>query len=320
MCDKGHEWEETPRHRIQNATNCPYCSNHRILEGYNDLATTTPELLKEWDSVKNVIQPTEVGSGSAQKVWWKCDKGHEWEARVVDRTYYKTDCPYCVRARDSSKPEKELLQYLKKTQLNIIPNDRSVLNGRGLDLYVPEKHIAIEYNGLYWHSEATGKEKEYHYQKWVECRNKGIQLITVWEDDWLRNPELVKTMLAYKLGLQQGNRVYGRNTRIVPITAPEALLFLNQHHIQGSIAGSIRVGLEEKTTGTLVVVMVFKHETPTTLNLLRYATSASVIGGFSKLLQYVAREYTPASIVTFSDHMVSNSGLYEKNGFVAVKN
>ena len=80
-CPKGHSYAALILNRV-NGRNCPYCSNHKVLSGYNDLATTNPELIKEWDFDKNTVKPTEVMRGSSKKVWWKCSFGHSFFASI----------------------------------------------------------------------------------------------------------------------------------------------------------------------------------------------------------------------------------------------
>ncbi len=98
ICEKGHTWEQSPvgRHRKEG---CPYCSNHRVLVGYNDLATTAPELLKEWNYDRNTVKPTEITKSSNKKIWWKCSEGHEWEVKACSRVSFKSGCPYCSGRR-----------------------------------------------------------------------------------------------------------------------------------------------------------------------------------------------------------------------------
>ena len=97
-CSKGHEWEASIRNKVR-TKGCPYCTNQKILLGYNDIATTNPELLKEWNYEKNEkTSPQLVGNGSNKKVWWKCDKGHEWETTVRNRVIGQK-CPYCTNKR-----------------------------------------------------------------------------------------------------------------------------------------------------------------------------------------------------------------------------
>ena len=93
-CKRGHEWEATISSRAF-GNNCPYCSNKKVLVGYNDLATTHPELSKQWHPTKNEnLTPIDVTSGSGKKVWWICDEGHEWQAIINSRARGK-GCPYC---------------------------------------------------------------------------------------------------------------------------------------------------------------------------------------------------------------------------------
>ena len=94
ICDKGHEWEATINSRNQDS-NCPICSGHKILVGYNDLATVNPKLAKQWHPTKNgLLLPTDVTAGTNKKVWWIGECGHEWDASINHRID-GTDCPVC---------------------------------------------------------------------------------------------------------------------------------------------------------------------------------------------------------------------------------
>ncbi len=93
-CDKGHEWKSDIHSRTSQNKGCPYCSGRIVISGKNDLTITHKSLLKEWDFDKNIINPTQVSFGSSKKVWWKCEKGHEWEAAISSRTN-RRGCPYC---------------------------------------------------------------------------------------------------------------------------------------------------------------------------------------------------------------------------------
>ena len=91
----GHEWEATISSRSHSNDGCPFCSNHRVLEGFNDLATTHPELAKQWHPTKNgTLIPKDILKGYNKKVWWQCEYGHEWEATVSNRSR-GNGCPYC---------------------------------------------------------------------------------------------------------------------------------------------------------------------------------------------------------------------------------
>ncbi len=94
-CKKGHNWEAVIGSRTNRNRGCPYCSNQKLLVGFNDLATTNPQLASEWNYSKNEgLLPTQVSSGSEKKVWWLGQCGHEWEATIQSRNR-GNGCPYC---------------------------------------------------------------------------------------------------------------------------------------------------------------------------------------------------------------------------------
>lgn len=96
ICAKGHEWQEAPVARTQNGYSCPYCSNKRVLTGYNDLATTNVEIASEWHPTKNgKLTPHDVTDGSGKTVWWLGKCGHEWKASINGRCRRGDGCPYC---------------------------------------------------------------------------------------------------------------------------------------------------------------------------------------------------------------------------------
>lgn len=94
-CIHGHEWMSTIDHRVARGDGCPYCSGRKVLAGYNDLATLNPDLVVEWNYIRNKkLSPSDVTSGSEKKIWWKCSEGHEWQSAVYVRTQ-GSGCPYC---------------------------------------------------------------------------------------------------------------------------------------------------------------------------------------------------------------------------------
>ena len=94
-CEKGHAYVATLSHRTSRNSGCPFCSGHKVLKGFNDIVTTHPDLIKEWDYEKNVISPYDYSKGSIVSVWWKCEKGHSFKQTINSRTNAKTGCPYC---------------------------------------------------------------------------------------------------------------------------------------------------------------------------------------------------------------------------------
>ena len=94
LCEKGHEWI-APINSRNSGSGCPVCSGYKVVAGINDLATTRPDLARQWHPTKNgCLKPTDVLRGATRKVWWQCEQGHEWEARLVNRDN-GTGCPVC---------------------------------------------------------------------------------------------------------------------------------------------------------------------------------------------------------------------------------
>ena len=171
------EWDDTVWHRIH-GRNCPFLSGKRIFKGFNDLASNCPNLLKEWNYDKNIVSPDEIYRNSHQKIWWKCDKGHEWYVSVKDRTQYHTGCPVCSGENQTSFPEQAILYYVGQYFSDTMTRD-SHLNVE-LDIFVPSKSIAIEYDGYFWHK--SSKRKLNDIRKNTICKANGITLIRVREN------------------------------------------------------------------------------------------------------------------------------------------
>jgi hypothetical protein len=318
QCDKAHEWERSLADKRKKKNDCPFCKNKRILVGYNDLATTHPELSVQWHPTKNSpLRPVDVTYGYGKKVWWVCSKGHEWLVAPHNRVSYKTECPDCAVHIFVSRPEKEIAQTLLDNGLTIIQSDRRTVKNHELDIYVPAKNIAIEYNGLYWHSERAGRGNTYHSDKWLAAKNAGIQLIQIWEDEWKRDPGLVKTMLLHKLGINSQEKVVARKTTVNQLAEIDAKSFLDTNDIQGFYSGSVYLGLKEGDT--IIAALILSEESNNTLDIVRYATSKHVVDGFSKMLKHAEVTFKPERFVAITDHCVSDGSLYVVNGFTADK-
>lgn len=97
-CEKGHEWI-MPVHDASKGYRCPYCSNHRV-SSLNALAIRRPELAYEWNYEKNgALTPSTISFSSGKSVWWRCERGHEWQERVGNRSQFGYGCPYCSGKR-----------------------------------------------------------------------------------------------------------------------------------------------------------------------------------------------------------------------------
>ena len=191
VCNKGHEWQAKIDNRNRGA-GCPYCSGRYAIPGKNDLETANPTIANEWNYEKNFgITPTDVKSSSGKKVWWKCNKGHEWQATIAHRNN-GTGCPVCNAESKTSFPEYALIFYLKQCGLEPIHSYK----GRGyeLDVYIPSLNIAIEYDGGLWHRDRIIQDLE----KNQKCERDGIKLFRLRENLMPLNDSSIDFVLQAK--------------------------------------------------------------------------------------------------------------------------
>lgn len=226
---------------------------------------------------------------------------------------------------NKSKEETELLTFIHSIYQGEIQNNvRGMIKNREIDIYLPELKIAIEYNGLYWHSEKNGKMKEYHLDKLQKCQLKNIRLIQIFSDEWINKQDIVKSKIKNILNLEK-NKIYARKCIIKKITPSDKNLFLEQHHIQGKCNSGISLGLYHKDE--LVAVMTFqkprtaigrtKNNIEKSYELVRFASKYNIIGGASKLLSFFIKNYHPNHIYSYSDNRWTdpNNNMYLKIGF-----
>lgn len=229
-------------------------------------------------------------------------------------------CTHCNPLKQNIK-QNNLNDFIEK-YYSTERNNREVLNGKELDIYLPHLKLGFEFNGLYWHSEIF-KEKDYHLNKTNECLEKGIQLIHIWEDDWDYKQDIVKSIILNKLG-KNTNKIYGRKCQIKEISDNKIVKrFLEENHIQGFVGSKIKLGLYYNNE--LVSLMTFgnlrrnlgQRSKEGSYELLRFCNvlNTSVIGGASKLFKYFIKNYDVKEIISYSDNSRSNGNLYKVLGF-----
>ncbi len=175
QCSKGHEWLTSVDHRMTSNSGCPYCYGNKLLAGYNDLETVSPELAKEWHPTKNGdLTPRDVTSSCNAKVWWLGKCGHEFKTMVSARKRGR-GCPICNSESLTSFPEQAIFFYAKRHFQDA--KNRFIDNKNEIDIYLPSLNIGIEYDGFYYHKNKREKEK----RKEDYFANKGIKLIRVKE-------------------------------------------------------------------------------------------------------------------------------------------
>ena len=195
----GYEWKSVVRARAKGSL-CPVCADRTVLAGYNDLATTDPELLDEWDYEKNTgTLPTAVSRNSMKIVWWKCSSSHSWRAKITDRTIEQKGCYLCEREFQSAFPQLLIMLYAVRNGLKVTTNNDKLI-GINLDTYIPELRLAIE-------AEATTiTEQRSQMVKEHICECNGIRYVKLKHSN-----DLIKTAQSIKEAFRKCHTFFPTN-------------------------------------------------------------------------------------------------------------
>jgi hypothetical protein len=213
----------------------------------------------------------------------------------------------------SSGRELELSNFLKEYNIEFISNSYEIIPPLSLDIYIPDLNLAFEFNGVYWHSEVY-KDKYYHLNKSKKCKEIGIDLTHIWEDDWIYKKDIIKSIILNKLGKTK-NKIPARKCQVREIEDISTVRnFLNNNHIQGYSNSQKKLGLYYN--GELVSLMIFGKRKKN-IELIRFCNKLnfSIIGGSSKLFKYYINNYKFDIIESYSDSSIFDGNMYEKLGF-----
>lgn len=221
------------------------------------------------------------------------------------------------------KTQKEIQEWLNSFGFNF-QSDYTVLEGKELDLYDENLKFAIEYCGLHWHHENSPqpRDKNYHESKYKKCKNQGVQLISIFEDEWLDNKEIVKSIILSKLGVFK-ERIYARKCIAKEISKKEFIDFCDKYHVQGgNNLAKICFGLfyENELIGVMDLGNHHRKKTKDEMVLTRMCFKAGyqITGGASKLFSYCVdwcKKNGIKRIISWSDNRWSNGSIYKNLNF-----
>lgn len=230
-------------------------------------------------------------------------------------------CPKC--ANNNSRQEEELIDFLSSEGFGeFIRKDRKLISPYELDVYFPDRRIAIEYDGLRWHSDRYRVDSGYHLQKTELCRERGVRLIHIFEDEWVGKREIVESRLRSIFGKVE-KRIYARECEIHEVSYGESKVFLEKSHLQGNCPSKYRYGLYYN--GEIVSLMTFgglrknlgSCGRENAYELLRFCNRLNtvVVGGASRLLRHFVRDVCPDEVISYCDRRWSDGGMYRALGF-----
>lgn len=297
---------------IQEKVKCTFMENHGV-----DSVGKVPEIqaksregiLKRW-GVHHLTLPEmreRIKQTSLRDYGCVCSLQNPEVAQKSYETRRKND------SFNKSAGEKELRQYVQDLIPDVRYSVRDVIAPYELDIVIPSKGIAIEYNGLYWHSEAQ-KDKNYHAMKLNLCKTAGYRLIQVFEHEWYERNIAVKSRIKAILGCNQ-HTIGARETCFSVASSEDAVSFLKEFHVQGGarIESAFKLTLD----GLIVAVMTFaRHHRQTSkelvLNRFCVREGYSIIGGAAKLLK---NANIKEPVVSYSDDRWSEGEIYQRLNF-----
>ncbi len=253
---------------------------------------------------------------------WKCvECGNEFEDHLQDGHIPR--CKKCYPNITSvSSYEKEIVSLLESWKIsNIKSSVRDIISPYELDIYLPDFHLAIEFHGLYWHSEISGgKDRKYHLYKYNLCKDKDIDLIQIFEDEWNLKKDIVINLIRNRLGLSSV-KFFARKLEVREVPIKEQREFLDSYHIQGYSPAFEALGLYDGAN--LISLATFAHSRYNKnikWELLRFVTKSDcqVVGGLSRLLKHFISRY-PEGLISYCDKRLFSGKGYEAVGFTKVK-
>jgi very-short-patch-repair endonuclease len=218
--------------------------------------------------------------------------------------------------RNRSIAENNIIDYLKSIGIkddDMIQNTRKIISPLEIDVYIPSKKVAIEYNGIWYHSINHIEDKNYHYNKSKMCEDKGIRLIHIWEHEWNneRQRPILENIIKSALGMIS-NRIYARKLDIEVRESKDMIDFFNTNNIQGFRGGKFAICLVDKQTREVYMSYIMGHpffsKGKYQWEVIRGATklNTTVIGGASKIFKYFISNYKPDNCLYYIDYNYFN--------------
>jgi hypothetical protein len=267
------------------------------------------EKLFNSDKIKDIVEPLfdvkkeyDGGLNNDGRVLYykfKCKKcGKEFQDYLANGNVPK--CNYCYPSPAGSYFELQMRNWIENwLRIPCLFNNREIIAPLELDFYFPEQKVAIELNGIYWHSEKISKgikNENYHLEKYNKCKEKGIKLLQFWDLEWFSKKPIVKSMIRASLGGKDFRKINARNCIVKEVEIKESESFLENNHIQGFNGGEFKFGLYTKENELVAVLIIGKSRfNKECFEIIRYSSliNTFVRGGLTKLFNYIKENYLP---------------------------
>lgn len=252
--------------------------------------------------------------GWNNKYSWQCKAcGTIYDATITDGQLPRCNQCYPRLITGISQAEQELFKSLKSETK--IQSDKTVLNGKEIDVYIPDKHLAIEYNGIYWHSEGSGsKTRNYHLNKTEMCLEKGINLIHIFENEWLENKKNILSFIHSQLTVYE--KIISSDECFVSEISQEIKdEFVNDNHIKKSSKTNLQIGLFND--GELIQILSLNKTSENTYGIIENVVKSgyTIKGGTKKLWNFFINVIKPNNVIFTDDKRYKTIMLYKDIDF-----
>jgi len=313
-CKYGHLWETTWS-SFHQGNECGKCAHEKKMQ--------TLEHIKEYIGTYGYKLLSDVYVGVKKEIKLECPKGHAY-LTCWNTFQHGCRCPICFKSQ--SQGECNVFKHYE-SHCDLLKNTKTLIKPYELDLYFSNERVAVEYCGLYWHSNAAPGNRMfpgYHRNKMNMCNKQNIRLLTIFEDEWLNHKDICISRINSALGMVK-NKIFARKCIVKEISSKEARGFLARTHLQGAGKCKIAYGLFHENK--LVQVMTFgspnrahtsKGKRVLEMKRLAGELNIVIVGGASRLfkqgLRY-AKVNNYETIKSYCDLRWGTGNLYQKLGF-----
>jgi len=302
LIEKGRVYYYNNRKRCLLTKAAQYRKRHPNAKSYimGKPAKLTIEYVRDYVEQRGYKLLSKEYINSTTKIKLLCPYGHEWETTFYNFrdsiNFIGNRCRTCYLENNyTSRPEQKIRDIFihRFPDIKVIYNDRVQIYPKELDLYLPDYNLAIEVCGLYWHSDtANSIPRSYHYDKMMFCKQKGIRLITIFEDEIIYKFDLIESIIIQAIH-RTACRIHARKCALYEVNNTDAVKFFDGHHLCGACSFEKVFGLyygEDLVAAMSVGTISGKYSSVgKTLELKRVCSSINtvVVGGVSKLLKKV---------------------------------
>ena len=285
-----------------------------LLKKYNVFHPNQLKCSKDWIAIKDKKKFLEEILPSTHPL--KLAKDYNLAFSTVYKLINKFDLKNLVRKTFNA--EYEIEKFIQTLGFKTKTNDRKILEGKEIDILVPEKNFGIEHNGIYWHSELKGKDKNYHLNKTKIAGEKGINLIHVFDLEWLEKEHIIKSIISKNLGIFE-KKILASSCEIKEITIEEKNKFLEDNYIFGEDSFFINLGLFNK--GELVSVMTFEHINKSNYKIHSHCDKINyfIENSEKHLFNYFINKFNPDHVELSLDRRYFNNVTLDEIGFKKIE-